>query len=73
MSLVTEIEGKPPCFWSRNLRDAISYRDHRKHQGTQGFHGRRNRVCGTLVASWSTDTSSSPPKAASSKRHHQIP
>ncbi len=50
VSLVMEIEGKPPSFWSRNLRGAISYRDDRKHQGTQGFHGRRNSVCGTPVA-----------------------
>jgi len=72
VSLVMEIEGKPPSFCSRNLRGAISYPDRRKHQSAQLFRGSRSRACGTLVASWSTDASSSPPKAASSMRRHRI-
>ena len=43
VSLVMEIEAKPPFLWSRNLRVAICYREHRKYQGARGFHGQPDR------------------------------
>ena len=50
-----ETEGKPPCFCSRNLRVAISYRDRRKHQSARLFHRPRDPAlarwlrCGRLT------------------------
>jgi hypothetical protein len=48
VSLIMEIEGKTPCFWSHNPRGAISYRDPPQASGRSGLT--RTSV-GTLVAS----------------------